>query len=139
VILSANLKIVQHGIQRSTQPGGTAQLIGKLGITSAGKTGTAEFGSDGLTHSWYVGYAPADNPQIAYAILLEGDGNVSEATEGSETVVEEMLRGIFKEPLAPGQQLFTAPLIPKGGTIPSTTPTPAITNPTPSPTPTPKN
>ncbi len=39
----------------------------------AGKTGTAENDS-GYDHAWYCGYAPADNPQIAIAVILESEG-----------------------------------------------------------------
>ncbi|MBU6389430.1 hypothetical protein KGQ71_02840, partial [Patescibacteria group bacterium] len=111
-ISPANIRTIQQGMELSTEPGGTAQLLGKFGVKTAGKTGTAEFGTDGLTHSWYIGYAPADHPQYAYAILIEGDGNVTEATESSEPVAEEILRGIFNKPLAPGQQLDSQALMP---------------------------
>ena len=43
----------------------------RLGYTQvAGKTGTAE-NPHGEDHSWFVGYAPADNPRIAVAAILE--------------------------------------------------------------------
>lgn len=41
-------------------------------VTVAGKTGTAE--NSGDDHAWFVGYAPAENPQIAVAVVLENDG-----------------------------------------------------------------
>jgi len=46
----------------------------------AGKTGSAETGT-GTTHSWFACYAPADNPQIVVAVMVEdgGDGTVSAA------------------------------------------------------------
>ena len=43
------------------------------GITVAGKTGTAENETD-KDHAWFVGFAPAENPQIAVAVILEYDG-----------------------------------------------------------------
>lgn len=135
-ISAANIRSVQEGMEMTTQPGGTAQLLGKLTVVTAGKTGTAEFGTDGLTHSWYSGYAPAKDPKYVIAILIEGDGNVTEATESSEPVAEEILRGIFNQPLEPGQPLFTQALLPGGTktTTPEATPTPS---PTPTPTPAP--
>ncbi len=39
----------------------------------AGKTGTAENPS-GNTHSWFVGFAPAMEPKIAVAVILEESG-----------------------------------------------------------------
>ena len=42
-------------------------------VTVAGKTGTAENPS-GNSHSWFVGFAPADNPRLAVAVILEEAG-----------------------------------------------------------------
>lgn len=44
-----------------------------LNIQVAGKTGTAQ-NPAGDDHSWFVGFAPADEPEIAFAILLENIG-----------------------------------------------------------------
>lgn len=43
------------------------------GVKIAAKTGTAQTGIDGQDpHSWLVGFAPAENPQIAFAVIVEG-------------------------------------------------------------------
>jgi penicillin-binding protein A len=61
---------------------------GKItGVDIAAKTGTAEHGANPKTtppHVWYVAFAPADNPQVAVAVLVEsgGDRNNLEATGG---------------------------------------------------------
>ncbi len=52
---------------------GTGTRAKISGTTVAGKTGTAENEKD-KDHSWFVGYAPADDPQIAVAVILENDG-----------------------------------------------------------------
>ena len=47
-------------------------------LTIASKTGTAEHGSDPKNtppQCWYVAFAPADNPQVAVAVLVENGGN----------------------------------------------------------------
>jgi peptidoglycan glycosyltransferase len=44
------------------------------GIPTAGKSGTAELGGSGEPHSWFIGFAPANNPQIAIAVLVERGG-----------------------------------------------------------------
>jgi len=44
------------------------------GVPTAGKSGTAQLGGDAPPHSWFIGYAPADNPQIAVAVIVEGGG-----------------------------------------------------------------
>jgi peptidoglycan glycosyltransferase len=61
---------------------------GKIsGVSIAGKTGTAEHGADPKNtppHGWYVAFAPANDPQVAVAVVVEngGDRNL-EATGGS--------------------------------------------------------
>ena len=65
-------------------PGG-----GKItGVQIAAKTGTAEHGADPKAtppHDWYVAFAPAEDPQVAVAVLVEngGDRINLEATGGS--------------------------------------------------------
>ncbi|MBB6333697.1 peptidoglycan D,D-transpeptidase FtsI family protein [Schaalia hyovaginalis] len=55
------------------EPYGTGQYIRPNGIQAAAKTGTAETGVDGRANAWAVGFAPADDPQIAFAVIVEGD------------------------------------------------------------------
>jgi peptidoglycan glycosyltransferase len=48
------------------------------GITVAGKSGTAQLGGSSEPHSWFIGFAPADAPQIAIAVLVEKGGRGGE-------------------------------------------------------------
>lgn len=48
-------------------------------VQVAGKTGTAE-NSSGMSHAWFIGYAPAENPKIAIAVVLEEDGSTGGST-----------------------------------------------------------
>jgi penicillin-binding protein A len=48
---------------------GTAAQI--PGIQVAGKTGTAETGNSGINTTWFITFAPADNPKVAVAVTLE--------------------------------------------------------------------
>jgi peptidoglycan glycosyltransferase len=48
------------------------------GVTTAGKSGTAELGGSGEPHSWFVGFAPADDPQVVIAVLVEQAGRGGE-------------------------------------------------------------
>ena len=51
---------------------GTCQAAAVSGIRVAGKTGTATaLDGTGATHAWFVGYAPADSPEIAVVVFLE--------------------------------------------------------------------
>ncbi len=54
-------------------PTGTARSAQVPGVISAGKTGTAQ-NPHGETHAWFIGFAPFDDPQIAYCIFLENGG-----------------------------------------------------------------
>ena len=57
-----------------SQPYGTGTEMALPGISVAAKTGTAEVGDgSGRANAWAVGFAPADNPKIAFAVLVEGD------------------------------------------------------------------
>lgn len=51
---------------------GTAAAIS--GIEVAGKTGSAE-NPHGQAHAWFVGFAPAENPKIAVAVVVENAGS----------------------------------------------------------------
>jgi peptidoglycan glycosyltransferase len=50
---------------------GTGKKAQIQGIDVAGKTGTAEVGGDLAPHSWFVAFAPADDPKIAISIIVE--------------------------------------------------------------------
>ena len=49
---------------------GTGTAAALEGIQVAGKTGTAERG-DGSNLAWFIGFAPADDPQVAIAVVIE--------------------------------------------------------------------
>ena len=53
------------------------------GTDAAGKTGTADYnlpdGTPAKPHSWFIGFAPADNPKIALAVIVENGGYGSTA------------------------------------------------------------
>ncbi len=53
---------------------GTGTAAKVSGIDVAGKTGTAENERAGQTHAWFIGFAPADNPQIAICVMKEYSG-----------------------------------------------------------------
>jgi len=53
---------------------GTGRGAHLAGIKVAGKTGTAE-NSQGASHAWFIGFAPADNPEIVIAVIVENAGS----------------------------------------------------------------
>ena len=44
------------------------------GVLTAGKSGTAQLGGAGEPHSWFIGFAPADAPPVAIAVVVEQGG-----------------------------------------------------------------
>ena len=44
------------------------------GVPTAGKSGTAQLGGSGEPHSWFIGFAPVENPRIVIAVLVEQGG-----------------------------------------------------------------
>jgi penicillin-binding protein A len=55
--------------------GGTGTTAQIPGIQVAGKTGTAETSIAHVYTAWFVCFAPADNPQVAVAVVLEKQAN----------------------------------------------------------------
>lgn len=68
------LKIIKEAMRQVVNSDtGTGQRARVEGIDIAAKTGTAQ-NPQGESHAWFVGYAPANNPKIAFAILIEHGG-----------------------------------------------------------------
>lgn len=53
---------------------GTGQQAQVAGVEVGGKTGSAE-NPHGQAHAWFVGFAPADSPEIAIAVVVENAGS----------------------------------------------------------------
>ena len=76
------IREVQKGMEDTvSKPYGTAYLLHDLPMQVAAKTGSAQVANNTETNAFFVGYAPAHNPQIAILILVEN------AKEGSLNVV----------------------------------------------------
>ncbi len=65
--------IVRKGMYLVVNGNGTAKNIKSSEYTLAGKTGTAQ-NPNGNNHSWFVGFAPYDEPKIAICVLGENAG-----------------------------------------------------------------
>jgi len=62
---------------------GTATPAQIPGIKVAGKTGTAQSSEERPPYAWFVSFAPADNPQVAVAVLVEDAGVERDQISGS--------------------------------------------------------
>ena len=54
---------------------GTGRAAQIPGVAVAGKTGTAETGKPNVYHAWFVFFAPADDPVLAGAVVVESQEN----------------------------------------------------------------
>lgn len=116
------LALVREGLVAVVnEPSGTAWVARLPNIVIAGKTGTAqvvgmkETGSKLAEkdipfkyrdHAWFVSYAPADNPKIAVAVLVEHGGHGSSA---AGPVAREMIRTYLMPETVPVPASVTGP------------------------------
>ncbi len=86
-ISKADLDLVKLGMQRVMQIGTGSKIGAGTKYTMAGKTGTAQVvalqqnsrkskfsGSQYKDHSWFIAFAPVENPKIAIAVVVENGG-----------------------------------------------------------------
>lgn len=93
-----NASIMTEMLKKVVESGtGRAAMI--PGIEVAGKTGTAQV-PNGAPHAWFTCFAPADDPQIAVAVVIENGGSMgNDATGGriaapvAREIVLEALKG----------------------------------------------
>ena len=89
----------ENVIWEYTKAIGTAwhRFVG-LYIPVAGKTGTAEVGGpDTEPHSWFAAYAPADDPEIAIAVIVE---NAGEGSTVAAPLTRQVVEAYYGLPLS---------------------------------------
>jgi penicillin-binding protein A len=72
---------------------GTAAQI--PGVSVAGKTGTAQHAKGAAPHAWFTSFAPADDPKVAVAVVVEDGGNVGNEAFGGR-VAAPIARDVIK-------------------------------------------
>jgi len=81
---------------------GTAAASRIEGLLLAGKTGTAQNAQDpARDHAWFVGFAPANDPKIVVAVMLEFGGHGTRAARIASKIIAHYLKA------APRQLLST--------------------------------
>jgi penicillin-binding protein 2 len=75
------LQVIRDGLRRvvADTKGTAHDTVYIESIAVAGKTGTAETGGDRASHAWFAGYVPAEEPKLAFVIVLEHAGDAATA------------------------------------------------------------
>jgi penicillin-binding protein 2 len=76
--------------------GGTASASAIKGVQLAGKTGTAQSGKvdaqgKELDHAWFVGFAPANDPKIVVAVMIEFGGHGTRSAAIASKIIAQYL------------------------------------------------
>jgi len=93
-------ELIEAMVRVVNEPGGTAFGSRLDRWTLAGKTGTAQ-NPHGEPHSWFVGFAPAHDPEIVIAAIVEQghpDGMPSLAPPLAARIVDQYLESIGTTP-----------------------------------------
>ncbi len=98
------LAVIRQGLRKSCAEGPNYYARDNAVVPIAGKTGSAEYGpflkpGDRQTHSWFVAFAPYDDPQIALVVMVEGGGNASTV---SVPIATDILNYYFTRPATGG-------------------------------------
>lgn len=71
---------------------GTGSALKNDAYTAAGKTGSAEYDRTNNHHTWFMGFAPVEEPQIAICVIMEGGySGYANASEVAKIILDEYL------------------------------------------------
>lgn len=87
--LTAVRKGMEDAVNKSY---GTANMLAYLPMSSAGKTGSSQVANNTRTNAFFVGYAPAENPEIAVLVLIE---NSKEGSLNAVPVAKDVLQWYY--------------------------------------------
>jgi peptidoglycan glycosyltransferase len=90
---------------------GTGTAAAVPGFTVAGKTGTAE-APGGPPHAWFIGFAPAEAPRFAIAVIVERGGDLGDEATGGRVaapVAGKVLAKLLAPPPPPPSPTPSAP------------------------------
>ncbi|MBI2874377.1 MAG: penicillin-binding protein 2 [Firmicutes bacterium] len=90
-VSAKNFEFTRKAMELVTGPGGTAwRAFQDYPVPVAGKTGTAQLSGDKLPHAWFVAFAPAENPRIALAVLVEhGNSGARAAAPVARAILDQ--------------------------------------------------
>jgi peptidoglycan glycosyltransferase len=91
-------EVLREGLEACVQSG-TGQGAAVEGVRVAGKTGTsAAPHRPGVTHAWFVGYAPAEEPEIALVVFLERGTGTRDAAPLAGKILRHYFTSMGRKP-----------------------------------------
>lgn len=97
--VSASTAAVLTSMMQGVVENGTGRSARISGVSVAGKTGTAQTAPDVAPHAWFTAFAPADDPKVAVAVVVENGGSMGDEGTGGQVaapiakrVIEAVLR-----------------------------------------------
>lgn len=75
---------------------GVAGNAAILGVNVAGKTGTAETGIGDGRSFWFTGFAPAENPELAIAVVISGERTEGTANTVATPIAREIMQAVLE-------------------------------------------
>jgi penicillin-binding protein 2 len=84
-------RIVREGMRRAVLYG-TCKQLKDVGVSVAGKTGTADVPHGQDPHAWFVGFFPYDHPKYTLVVLIENGGK---ASDSSVPVAKQFIRRLI--------------------------------------------
>jgi peptidoglycan glycosyltransferase len=81
--ISAQTAATMNGMMVQDVANGAASNATISGVDVAGKTGTAENGTGEPYTLWFTGFAPATNPEVAIAVVVENGGGLGQSGFGN--------------------------------------------------------
>ena len=96
-IISADTANTMKDFMKSVVEEGTGVNASIEGVEVCGKTGTADHqyeGKDAPPHSWFIGFAPYNNPEVAVAVIVEDGGQGGKA---AARIASEVMRVALKK------------------------------------------
>ena len=81
---------MHEGIVGTIKNGTASRSFAGAKYTAAAKTGTAQTGTTRSDHGVFIGYAPAENPEVAIAVVMENG-----ASPASLRIARTMLDAYF--------------------------------------------
>jgi peptidoglycan glycosyltransferase len=91
--VAAQLTTMMESVVRE----GTGRNARIPGVAVAGKTGTAQHAPSKPPHAWFVGFAPADAPKVAIAVIVqEGGGEVSTGGAVAAPIAQKVMQAALE-------------------------------------------